>query len=84
MVGQYRGTGVQPVANVVAVENESANALLEQLMIDKIRKRALARGAEPGKPNHATVVPVEAFVLLARDRVGVPGNVRLFDQCVVP
>ena len=45
--------GVQAVAQIVAVENISGNALFEQFLLDQHRHRRLARTRKAGKPQGA-------------------------------
>ena len=69
---EHAGTGVQAVADVVAVEHEAVDAALVELVVDQVRDGALAAGAQAGEPNHAALVAVELFALVAADAVLVP------------
>ena len=47
---EHARPGVQAVADVVAVEHETAKAARVELVIDQIGDRAFAAGAQAGKP----------------------------------
>src|SRR6185312_942607 len=58
-------TGVEPVADVVAVQQVAPDAPLVELLLDDVGHRALAAAAQPGEPDDTTLVTVECLALAA-------------------
>ena len=69
------GPAFSPMPHVVAVEHEAVQPLLVQLVVDQVRDRALAAGAQAGEPNDAALVAIELFALFASDAMFVPGHI---------
>ena len=69
---------VEPVADVVAVEDVGADAALDGALLELDRDRRLAGAREPREPDGAALVAVQLLAVLARDRALVPDDVRRF------
>ena len=58
---------VEPVADVVAVEQEGVPAARRQLLLDEIGDGRLARPRQAGEPQHRRLLPLERGMRLAAD-----------------
>jgi hypothetical protein len=71
LLEQGRG-GVQSVADIVTVEDETVDPDRVQPVVDEIRHGTLPAGAEAGKPHHAPLMAVALLALLAGNGMLVP------------
>jgi hypothetical protein len=71
------------MADIVAVKNKAFLPEFEQLMIDDIRDRALAAGAQTGKPNDTPFVSIGGFPLMTWDGKLVPVDFNVIGACMV-
>ena len=82
MLRQKLRAGVQPVANVVAVEQKAVHAQLMELVVHDVGHRALAAAAQSRKPHDAAAVPVQSLPLWSADVMLMPGNVHVIAHAV--
>src|SRR5689334_2954024 len=71
---QFRA-GIEPIADIVSVQQKAANAPLIELLLDDVGHRALAAAAQAGEPDDATFVPIEALALGTAYLMLVPSDV---------
>jgi hypothetical protein len=69
------GAGVQSVADVVPIEEETVYAQLMELVIDHVGHRTLAATAQSRKPHDAASMAVQGRALLSADLMLMPGDV---------
>src|SRR5689334_363953 len=67
--------GIEPIADVVSVQQKAAYSPLVELLLDDVGDRALAAAAQPGEPDDTALVPVEALALGAAYLMFVPSDV---------
>jgi hypothetical protein len=69
---------VEPVADVVAVEDVGAHAALAEPLLEIDRDGRLARAGKARQPDRAALVAVQLLAVLARHRALVPDDVGRF------
>ena len=74
---EHGGRGVQAVADVVAVEDETVFPLGVELVVNQVGDGTFAAGRQSGEPDDAPFVTVEFFVILSRNLMVVPYNLNV-------
>jgi hypothetical protein len=60
------------MAYIVTVEHGTVQTILVQLMVEGVGNGALARAAQPGKPDHTPLMTIEGFPVNPGNAVFVP------------